>query len=100
MLALVMFLGACVLGPHNNPHFDEIMMTKVRTKAAFDFQCAADSITVTKIDNGSYGAVGCEHRATYVGKETKICWSGNSDENLKNHCQVVPDTFVKQSQGK
>ncbi|MBI5531981.1 MAG: hypothetical protein HY898_04650 [Deltaproteobacteria bacterium] len=78
--------------------FDEIMASKVRTQAAFVFECPQESLVVTKIDSGSYGVSGCGKRATYVGKDSRICWAGNSESNLQNYCQVVSDTMVRDRQ--
>jgi len=76
--------------------FDAIMMEKVRTKAAFDLQCSEGQLTVSKIDNGSYGAVGCGKRAAYVGKDDS-CWDVRNEHDLDHYCQVVPDTFVSEA---
>jgi hypothetical protein len=94
---LVLFCGVFAIAgcPVGMEHFDAIMISKVRTKAAFDFECEKDTVQVSKIDNGSYGASGCGKRATYVGKDSQICWSGNSESNLTNFCQVVSDTFAE-----
>lgn len=70
------------------------MMKKVATKAAFDFECPEDQLTVSKIDNGAYGAIGCGKRGAYVGKDSHICVPLNSEENVDRYCQVVPDTFT------
>lgn len=85
----VFLLGGCAVGMEQ---FDAIMVAKVKTKAAFDFECQKDAIQVTKIDNGSYGATGCGKRATYVGKDN-ICSAANTEGHLMDYCQVVPDTF-------
>jgi hypothetical protein len=49
------------------------MMGKARTKAAFDFQCPQENLSVTKIDNGAYGVRGCDQQATCIGKDTHYC---------------------------
>jgi hypothetical protein len=91
-------LGTVLLGiigcAAGTQRFDELMIEKVRTKAAFDFQCPQEQLNVSKVDSGSYGAVGCGKRASYVGKDGLICWPGNSESNLREYCQVVPDTFA------
>ncbi len=75
--------------------FDEIMMSKARTKAAFDLQCPQESLAVTKIDNGAYGVRGCEQQVTYIGKDPHFCLPVQSESTLREYCQVVPDTLVK-----
>lgn len=86
----ILVVGGCGAGMQR---FDAIMTDKVKTKAAFDFECPQEQLRVSKVDNGTYGAEGCSKRATYVGKDGQICWAGNSEANLINYCQVVPDTF-------
>lgn len=74
--------------------FDEIMMSKVRTRAEFDFQCPASELTVVKLDQGTYGATGCGKRASYVGKDSEACSSEQLPVVIKQQCQVVSDSFV------
>lgn len=92
LLAVPGALTGCVSGI-GMERFDALMMEKVRTKAAFDFQCSKDQLVVSKIDNGAYGAVGCGKRGTYVGKDSGICVQFNTEDNLNLYCQVVPDTY-------
>jgi hypothetical protein len=49
------------------------MKTQLRTRAAFDFGCPAEKLTLTELDNpgwsadsGLIGVDGCGKRATYV----------------------------------
>lgn len=35
-------------------------------RAAFDFGCTRDELSVTKIDDETRGVEGCGHKATYV----------------------------------
>lgn len=39
---------------------------KVRTRAAFDFECAEDAVEVKAIGAGGFHASGCDQEATYV----------------------------------
>jgi hypothetical protein len=42
----------------------------LRTRAAFDLNCGADSLDVSEIGANQFGVVGCGCRATYVNVET------------------------------
>ena len=74
--------------------FDQIMEEKVSKKAAFDFECSEAELNVIKIDSGSYGVIGCGKKATYVGVNN-ACSTHAVEKYIKENCQVVPDTFVK-----
>jgi hypothetical protein len=39
---------------------------QLRTRAAFDLDCPAKSITIVELDGASSGVSGCGQRATYV----------------------------------
>ena len=67
------------------------MLLKVQRKAAFDFDCDQKDLRVQKIDSGTYGAIGCGKRATYVAKDSRICTPQNHEANIENHCEVVAD---------
>ncbi len=41
----------------------------LRTRAAFDMKCGADSLKFTELGAGSYGVEGCGQRQVYVCKE-------------------------------
>lgn len=43
-------------------------VSQLRARAAFDFQCAANSLTITRIDSDTMGVSGCGRRATYVSR--------------------------------
>jgi hypothetical protein len=45
---------------------EELRVSRVRNRAAFDLSCAAASVSVGKIDDKTYGAVGCDKKASYV----------------------------------
>ena len=89
-LAVALTITGCALGV---PRFDQIMMEKVTTKASFDFQCGQKDLVVSKVDSGSYGAVGCGKRATYVGKDPS-CSPDVFESHVRERCQVVTDTFA------
>jgi hypothetical protein len=59
LLAVVVFSIGC--GPN---------IETLRTRAAYDFRCADDQLTLTPLGTGTYGVDGCGHRATYVQSAT------------------------------
>src|ERR1044071_2007591 len=67
--------------------FDEIMIQKVTTRAAFDFSCPKDKLVVTKIEGRTYGAVGCNRRAAYVPTDN-TCGPWSPEANVINLCQI------------
>jgi len=68
VFVLGLFLVAC--GPS---------MTDLRTRAAFDFECPEQQITLTKLASYTYGATGCDRRGTYVMDGTTGSWILNPD---------------------
>jgi hypothetical protein len=42
---------------------------RLRTRAAFDMKCNADSLKLTEVGAASYGVEGCGQRQVYVCKE-------------------------------
>jgi hypothetical protein len=61
-VALFSVLATAACGPTM-----EQMHDKLRTRAAFDLDCAEDQITVTDLDQSTSGASGCGRRASYLG---------------------------------
>jgi hypothetical protein len=41
-------------------------MGALQKRAAFDFHCEQDDLTITRIDYSTRGVSGCGHQATYV----------------------------------
>jgi hypothetical protein len=73
--------------------YDEIMTEKVGKQAAFDLQCPREQVSITKIDQASFGASGCGKRASYVGADRR-CDPIQDESTLMNQCTVVPGTPV------
>ena len=84
----VITLTACAVTPQQ---YNEIMTTKVKERAAFDFECSKDTIEVQKIGITSYGAKGCGKKASYVGI-TKYC-IGYYASDVENYCEIALDSF-------
>ena len=83
----VILLNGCAIGQKK---FDEIMLAKVKTKAAFDFTCKATEIETSIIDNATYGAQGCGKKASYLPANI-LCNENARDEDwVRSSCPVMP----------
>jgi len=91
LLVLLLVLGsACAV---TAVRYDEIMTEKVGKQASFDLQCPREQVSITKIDNASFGASGCGKRASYVGAD-RLCDPIQDESTLLNRCTMVPGTPV------
>ncbi len=62
-LCLLMTIGFLCLVSCSSTKVAE---SKVAKRAAFDFECKEEGITITEIDDRTWGASGCGRRATYL----------------------------------
>jgi hypothetical protein len=77
LLLPVAFASACLLFAGCGA-----TLTQLRTRAAFDFDCQADSISVREMDPGTRVAAGCGKQAVYVenyNQNLRPVWMLNSE---------------------
>jgi hypothetical protein len=72
----------CAAQHTNTPH-DQLLK-----RAAYDFDCTKDELSVTKIDDQTRGVEGCGHRATYV----RSCSRTGPNGMFKADCTWVMNT--------
>jgi hypothetical protein len=78
--------------------FDEIMTQKVKKKAAFDFQCPEEKLTINKLDFNAYGATGCEMRSSFqvVPTGSFVCEPKfHTEETATKRCTIFSDTTTR-----
>jgi len=87
--SLLILLTACAgISPQR---YNEIMTAKVKERAAFDFQCKKENITVQKIGITSFGAIGCGKKASYVGITGKC--TSTYESHVEDYCEIASDNF-------
>lgn len=89
---LVPLIAACA--NTNIKERDDILVQKVTKKAAFDFNCPVSDLSITVVEVGVYGAVGCGKRATYIGIN-KYCETGWMRSTTVEKCTVASDSFTR-----
>src|SRR5262245_47286446 len=60
LCAVVLGCGACATATYPSPR------ERLVNRAAYDLQCPAEALTVTRLDDETRAIDGCGHRATYV----------------------------------
>ncbi len=60
------------------------MQNTVANRAAFDLDCPENNIIIVNTGGYSFGAIGCNKKATYTCKKNTACFlDSHSDENVK-----------------
>ena len=77
-------LSACSHAPFMAT--EHVRENLVRDKASFDLNCERQEIAVTRINDSSYGAKGCNKQASYV---LLNCQSDLVSGNFASECQIV-----------
>ena len=84
--ALGVSLDGCSVGI---TRFNELMSQRIRTRAAFDFNCSGGAIQVTPMDGRSFGATGCGHRAVYLAQPAICNPSTVTEAGIEMYCSAV-----------
>lgn len=88
----ISLLSGCSIAPER---FDEIMIDKALKRAAFEFDCPPEKLTVIKVDHRSYGVVGCNTKATYIGINGSCHPNMTNEKYVIEGCQIASDTLIK-----
>lgn len=66
----------------------ELLTPVVKKQAAFDLQCSEDQIQVVQLADVSFGATGCDRRASYI-PESRSCYADQFVNIAKEACTAV-----------
>jgi len=97
--SLAALVSACAT-PIGVQSWDTAISKQVQSRAAFEFNCEKETISVTKITNKSYGAIGCDQKAVYLVSGPMHCTPKlfYGDGDLTNDiCPVVLNTDVEEN---
>jgi hypothetical protein len=74
----------------------ELLTPIVRRQAAFDLKCPEDQIQVVQLADISFGASGCDRRASYI-PESRSCYAEQFASTAKSVCTAVIANVASQN---